>query len=49
MTSAPTQALTDHVQVLFGVGTCAGMTDGQLLEHKIERLQKERDVEKSRR
>ncbi len=32
MTNAPTQVFTDHMQVLFGVGTCAGMTDGQLLE-----------------
>ena len=32
MTNAPTQAFTDHMQVLFGVGTCAGLTDGQLLE-----------------
>jgi DNA-directed RNA polymerase specialized sigma24 family protein len=26
------QVFTDHLQVLFGTGTCAGMTDGQLLE-----------------
>ena len=32
MTNAPAQVFTDHMQVLFGVGTCAGMTDGQLLE-----------------
>jgi polysaccharide export outer membrane protein len=32
MTNAPTQVYTDHMQVLFGVGTCAGLTDGQLLE-----------------
>ena len=32
MANAPTQAFTDHMQVLFGVGTCAGLTDGQLLE-----------------
>jgi RNA polymerase sigma factor (sigma-70 family) len=32
MTNAPTQVFTDDIQVLFGVGTCAGMTDGQLLE-----------------
>ena len=32
MTNAPAQVFTDHMQVLFGVGTCAGLTDGQLLE-----------------
>jgi RNA polymerase sigma factor (sigma-70 family) len=32
MTNATAQPYTDHMQVLFGVGTCAGMTDGQLLE-----------------
>jgi RNA polymerase sigma factor (sigma-70 family) len=30
--SAPAQAITEHVQALFGVGTCAGLTDGELLE-----------------
>jgi RNA polymerase sigma factor (sigma-70 family) len=32
MTNSTAQGFTDHMQVLFGVGTCAGMTDGQLLE-----------------
>jgi polysaccharide export outer membrane protein len=32
MPNAMAQGFTDHMQVLFGVGTCAGMTDGQLLE-----------------
>jgi Sigma-70 region 2 len=32
MTNAPAQVFTDHMQVLFSVGTCAGMTDGELLE-----------------
>jgi RNA polymerase sigma factor (sigma-70 family) len=32
MTNATAQPFTDHMQVLFGVGTCAGMSDGQLLE-----------------
>ena len=32
MTNAPAQGFTDHMQVLFGVGTCAGLSDGQLLE-----------------
>jgi RNA polymerase sigma factor (sigma-70 family) len=32
MTNATAQGFTDHMQVLFGLGTCAGMTDGQLLE-----------------
>jgi RNA polymerase sigma factor (sigma-70 family) len=32
MTNALTQLNTDHMQALFGVGTCVGLTDGQLLE-----------------
>jgi polysaccharide biosynthesis/export protein len=32
MTNAPTQAFTDHMQLLFSTGTCAGLNDGQLLE-----------------
>src|ERR1700677_1736528 len=32
MTNAPPQAFTDHMQLLFGAGTCAGLSDGQLLE-----------------
>ena len=32
MTNVPTQAITDQFQLLFGAGTCAGLTDGQLLE-----------------
>jgi polysaccharide biosynthesis/export protein len=32
MTNALTQLYTDHMQALFGVGTCVGLTDGQLLE-----------------
>jgi RNA polymerase sigma factor (sigma-70 family) len=32
MTNAPAQVFTDHMQVLFAIGSCAGMTDGQLLE-----------------
>jgi RNA polymerase sigma factor (sigma-70 family) len=35
MTNATAQGFTDHMQVLFGVGTCAGMTDGQLLERFV--------------
>jgi len=32
MANAPAQAITDNVRALFGVGTCAGLTDGELLE-----------------
>ena len=32
MGNSTAQVFTDHLQVLFGTGTCAGMTDGQLLE-----------------
>ena len=32
MPHASSQALTDHFQVLFGAGTCAGLTDGELVE-----------------
>ena len=30
MTNATAQHFSDHMQVLFDVGTCTGMTDGQL-------------------
>jgi RNA polymerase sigma factor (sigma-70 family) len=32
MINAPIQAFCDHMQSLFDVGTCAGLSDGQLLE-----------------
>ncbi len=32
MPHASSQALSDHFQVLFGAGTCAGLTDGDLVE-----------------
>ena len=32
MPHASSQALTDHLQTLFGAGTCAGLTDGELIE-----------------
>ena len=32
MANSTARAITDPIQVLFGVGTCAGLTDGQLLE-----------------
>jgi RNA polymerase sigma factor (sigma-70 family) len=32
MTNATAQGFTDHMQVLFNTGTCAGLTDGQLLD-----------------
>jgi DNA-directed RNA polymerase specialized sigma24 family protein len=32
VSNSTAQVFTDHLQVLFGPGTCAGMTDGQLLE-----------------
>jgi RNA polymerase sigma factor (sigma-70 family) len=32
MTHASSQALSDHFQVLFGPGTCAGLTDGELVD-----------------
>jgi polysaccharide biosynthesis/export protein len=32
MTNAPAEVFADHMQVLFGIGTCAGLTNGQLLE-----------------
>ncbi len=32
MANATAQPITDHMQALFIVGTCAGLTDGQLLE-----------------
>jgi RNA polymerase sigma factor (sigma-70 family) len=32
MAHVPAQRFTDNMQLLYGVGTCAGMTDGELLE-----------------
>jgi RNA polymerase sigma factor (sigma-70 family) len=32
MPHASSQALSDHLEVLFGAGTCAGLTDGELVE-----------------
>jgi RNA polymerase sigma factor (sigma-70 family) len=32
MSHASLQALTDHLQVLFGAGTCVGLTDAELIE-----------------
>ena len=32
MSNSTAQVFTDHLQVLFGTGTCAVMTEGQLLE-----------------
>ena len=32
MANGAARAITEPIQVLFGVGTCAGLTDGQLLE-----------------
>ena len=32
MANMAAQPITDHMQALFGVGTCAGLTDGQLLQ-----------------
>jgi RNA polymerase sigma factor (sigma-70 family) len=32
MANVTAQPFTDHMHALFGVGTCAGLTDGQLLE-----------------
>ena len=32
MANAAAQPRTDHMQALFGAGTCTGLTDGQLLE-----------------
>ena len=32
MPHASSQALSDHFQVLFGAGTCAGLTDGDLVD-----------------
>src|SRR5260370_21477082 len=39
MPHATTQAFTDHLQALFDGGTCAGLTDGDL----VERFQARRD------
>jgi hypothetical protein len=40
MPHASSQALTDHLQALFGAGTCAGLTDEEL----IERFKASRDA-----
>ena len=32
MPGSSSQALTDHLQTLFDVGTCAGLTDGDLID-----------------
>ena len=32
MPHASSQSLTDHLQVLFATGTCAGLTDGELID-----------------
>jgi RNA polymerase sigma factor (sigma-70 family) len=32
MPHASSQAFTDHLQTLFGAGTCAGLSDGELIE-----------------
>jgi RNA polymerase sigma factor (sigma-70 family) len=32
MPHASSQAFSDHLQTLFGAGTCAGLTDGELIE-----------------
>ena len=37
MVHGTAQATIDHVQVLFGVGTCAGLSDGELLERFLGR------------
>src|SRR5437763_1519480 len=37
MPHASAQALTDHLQALFGAGTCTGLTDGELVERFVAR------------